>query len=378
MLSSRPQHVLYTDKENAVSAAPSRKGAGLSVHGQANMLKTPGAKQQQQQQSHMRGAAKTVKATSSKQSLESTQLKDRKLGGAATIALEPGARVLGAKDGNNRALHGGRGGFENGKGKGRAMDAVYDDCSLMRESSRCSAMMPLPLPTPKLINKVTLAVKNAATVKKSTQEALKSSKKAAVNFATQTAPPPATTAKTPARQTARSRNPGEADDIGAAFKTPRVQAASTSKRVSPPTSSLIPSFSAFKTPSPNQLLRRRKGGGSPVPFHFNPTSLRLDGSEDLEDAKPPKPTLLEELDAYHATIDETQEVDCATRQAVDPDGKCIFRCYTVKFVIKKASDPVLLVILQTFLWISHLRCRTTKKWISSETLSEPLSPYHAT
>lgn len=145
MLSSRPQHVLYTDKENAVSAAPSRKGAGLSVHGQANMLKTPGAKQQQQQQSHMRGAAKTVKATSSKQSLESTQLKDRKLGGPATIALEPGARVLGAKDGNNRALHGGRAGSDNGKGKGRAMDAVYDDCSLMREFFRCSTMMPLPL-----------------------------------------------------------------------------------------------------------------------------------------------------------------------------------------------------------------------------------------
>lgn len=58
-----------------------------------------------------------------------------------------------------------------------------------------------------------------------------------------------------------------------------------------------------------------------MPLHFNPTSLRSDGVSEEVDLPPPKPTLLEQLDAQHALIDDTQEVDCALRQAVPEKGE---------------------------------------------------------
>lgn len=110
--------------------------------------------------------------------------------------------------------------------------------------------------------------------------------------------------------------------VPAPLKTPCFEASQAPKRASPAQSGFLSTHSAFKTPSPNLLLRRRKGGGSPVPLHFpNPTSLKSDDiTEDLLDSKPPRLTLLEELDAQHSLIDNMSEVDYATRQAADQTG----------------------------------------------------------
>jgi hypothetical protein len=153
----------------------------------------------------------------------------------------------------------------------------------------------------------------------STSEALKQDEKVVIQATPARKSHPA---KTPARQTVR---PIEQLDGFASLHptlfTPLVKVPNTLRKASPSQNSIMPSFSAFKTPSPNQLLRRRKGAGSPLPFIFNPTSLRSDdaGDEDL-DLKPRHPTYLDELAAKHALIDDEQEVDCATRQAVNPEG----------------------------------------------------------
>jgi hypothetical protein len=129
--------------------------------------------------------------------------------------------------------------------------------------------------------------------------------------------------RTPARPKTRS-TPEDAEPTVAPLKTPAFEPSFGRTRVSPGHNSLFPSLSAFKTPSPNHLLRRRKGAASPVPLHFNPTSLRGDDVvEDPQDCKPPKPTLLEQLDAQHALLDDNQEPDAATRQAVDPEGNLL-------------------------------------------------------
>lgn len=119
MLSSRLPNALYADKENSTAVASSRNTQSI--------LKTPGAKPTQIV------CARTVKASSSKQKPESRRVEHYKGIGAATIALEPGARVLGAKDGNNRSGFAARGHSQAAKGKGKAFDSVYEDCSLMRE-----------------------------------------------------------------------------------------------------------------------------------------------------------------------------------------------------------------------------------------------------
>jgi hypothetical protein len=127
MLSSRPQHALFVDKENS-TAPSSRKPVATYTSSQAGLLKTPGVKQQHSLQ--QRAGAKSVKVGSSKQALDSTNLKGSKV--AATVALEPGARVLGAKDGNNRAAIG-RLAPKTANSKSKAFDTVYDECTLMRE-----------------------------------------------------------------------------------------------------------------------------------------------------------------------------------------------------------------------------------------------------
>lgn len=125
--------------------------------------------------------------------------------------------------------------------------------------------------------------------------------------------------KTPARAKVNKVRSVETP-LAAPLKTPR-EATQAFKRASPRHNDLFPALSAFKTPSPNHLLRRRVGGGSPVPLHFNPTSLRGDDlSETSSENKPVKPTLWDEIDAQHALIDDLQEVDCATRQAIDTEA----------------------------------------------------------
>ena len=137
MLSSRPQHALFVDKENVLGNAPSRKGSALSASSQ-NLLKTPSVKQQPL------GGAKTVKATSSKQAMGTTHVRSHKNSGAATIALEPGARVLSVKDSNNRSGLMARASQQGGKDKGKRLDTVYDDCSLMRRSpSHLATFLPV-------------------------------------------------------------------------------------------------------------------------------------------------------------------------------------------------------------------------------------------
>ena len=99
MLSSRPQHQLFVDKENTLghvshSQTTSRKGAARYTSAQASAylaVKTPGVKQQQ---AHAKTASKAGNGDGTGKVAEKE--------GAQTIAMEPGARILGAKDGNNR------------------------------------------------------------------------------------------------------------------------------------------------------------------------------------------------------------------------------------------------------------------------------------
>ena len=101
MLSSRPhQHHLYVDKENVLSLpvhplTTARKGSASYTSTQASAFlaaKTPGLKQSLQQ-----GAARTVNRNGS--TIKSVS---KGASGPQTTAVEQGARILGAKDGNNR------------------------------------------------------------------------------------------------------------------------------------------------------------------------------------------------------------------------------------------------------------------------------------
>lgn len=307
-MSSRPQSALFADKENSTHAAPSRKAPGMVLAPQ-NLLKTPNAKHLQNQ------GVRTAKASSSKQIHYLASNKAYKGVGAATIALEPGARILGAKDGNNRSGLTSRAQSYAGKGKGKALDSVYEDCSLMSKRD-CHVLYACVLTG----KHSPASIKHPpATKTRSLSGSHKAEKQLRV---TATSPPskPSRIHKTPAKVN-RESAALFATTPAATQETPPLGAPKASQRASPRPNSFFSVLSAFKTPSPNQLLRRRKGAGSPVPLHFNPTSLRGDDSgNDLPDSKPPKPTLLEELDAQHAAIDDLQDVDCATRQAIDPAG----------------------------------------------------------
>lgn len=97
MLSSRPHNLLFANKENAQShgypQTTTRKGASTYTSAQAAAFagaKTPAVKQSAASSFGLNGC-KTIMKTGKKQQ-----------NGAFTVALEPGARVLGAKDGNNR------------------------------------------------------------------------------------------------------------------------------------------------------------------------------------------------------------------------------------------------------------------------------------
>jgi hypothetical protein len=103
MLSSRAHNLLFADKENAQShgypQTTSRKGASTYTSAQAAAAfagaKTPGVKQSAS--SFGLNGCKTIMKTGGR-----PQGGKQQQNGAFTVALGPGARVLGAKDGNNR------------------------------------------------------------------------------------------------------------------------------------------------------------------------------------------------------------------------------------------------------------------------------------
>lgn len=115
------------------------------------------------------------------------------------------------------------------------------------------------------------------------------------------------TAKTPARSSKVTRT---------AFKTPSLTGARS--KTGPQT----PAFSIFKTPSPNELKRRRQSAiTNPVAFEglFKPTSLRVDGVQEEEEDQGAKmePTFMELYDQHLDTVDEDQEVEYAGLSARD-------------------------------------------------------------
>lgn len=97
MLSSRSHLALFHDKENGASSSSlsstgmtSRKGATTYTSQQAMGFKTPGFKQVQSTRTG--GNANKAGGGKGKDSAMLLQ----------TVGMEPGARVLGAKDGNNK------------------------------------------------------------------------------------------------------------------------------------------------------------------------------------------------------------------------------------------------------------------------------------
>lgn len=108
MLASRSQHFALADKENSHAPPTSRKAAGtLSGAAGPTAFKTPGRAKGQLGQSNGRTAFKQRDqyAVGDKGKL------------AMTVAVEPGARVLGVKDVNNRKQQAQTARKEKGKGK---------------------------------------------------------------------------------------------------------------------------------------------------------------------------------------------------------------------------------------------------------------------
>jgi hypothetical protein len=95
MLASRSQHSLFTDKENGHVTATSRKAAA-STSISMTAFKTPGGANGKSSL-HAGNGRTAVKGpqTAYKQQQDRGKL-------AMTVAAEPGARVLGVKDANNR------------------------------------------------------------------------------------------------------------------------------------------------------------------------------------------------------------------------------------------------------------------------------------
>lgn len=137
MFVPRPQQTqIFVDKENGAfpGAGTHKKGTSSYISSAAAALKTPGVKMGHLQQSTAVGdrLGKSVMQTAVK---SKGQVK-----AVHTVALEPGARVLGAKDGNNnnhqhRQRQGTQTVGRGDKGKGREVN----DCS---EIGTWSALSP--------------------------------------------------------------------------------------------------------------------------------------------------------------------------------------------------------------------------------------------
>lgn len=119
-------------------------------------------------------------------------------------------------------------------------------------------------------------------------------------------------AKTPARQI----------PIKTSFKTPGMP---TARKLQQPATQQR--LALYKTPSPNFLNRRRKGGASPVLLDFQalvkPTSLCADGHSNVPN-QVVLPTPEEIFQANLDKIDEEQEVEKAGR-SIHPLGKFSLR-----------------------------------------------------
>lgn len=124
MLSTRTNHPhLWADKENGMPAGgvSSRKAASCYTSQSAALMtvKTPGAKLSSN--STLRGLSKTAAKPSFQSGKTMSTSTDAKPV-PRTVGLEPGARVLGAKDANNTRVAGSQTILRD-KGKARAVEA---------------------------------------------------------------------------------------------------------------------------------------------------------------------------------------------------------------------------------------------------------------
>jgi hypothetical protein len=126
MLASRSQHSLFTDKENGHVTATARK-ASASTSTSMTAFKTPGGGGANGKSSLLAANGRT--AVKGPQTAYRQQQDRGKL--AMTVAAEPGARVLGVKDANNRNKLAQT--VVKDKGKGKEGSSSNADCSEIRE-----------------------------------------------------------------------------------------------------------------------------------------------------------------------------------------------------------------------------------------------------